>query len=521
MREGLRRTWNALVVSWRNRHDDTPKGYTKDEAQFLDALMEIEESPPAPLARFLLWTMVAMLVIAMVLSYFGRLDIVAEARGKIRPVEEVKVVQSAVQGTVSRLTVLEGSEVGKGDVLVELDTVQVDAETERLVSARTDARLDVAAADLLVEVARNLDGPTPSLLAMPSLAGLDRDLVKERQAGIASRHAETLAQIRQKDAELKALEASRDAELRQAGHVRGQIGTVKKRTAIEMDTQRLEADNLAKLMAIAEMEHSRQTSLLERGTISKAQHDQSQVKKVEASGRYFAARNSMRKIEADGDSEMERLQGVIDGHLDKAAEIEAHHARAESDMGLIQASLEREATDSGIEAKARLRSIDQDLVKTRRLRDDHVIVAPAAGVVEQLAVFSVGAVVEAAQPLMVVVPSGASLHAEVLIENKDVGHVKVGQEVALKLDAFPHFKHGLVPGVLLDIADDAIEDQVLGLVYPARISLGKDKVMVDGREVPLAPGMSVTAEIRTGERRVYEFFLEPLLRHSEQSFDER
>ena len=164
----------------------------------------------------------------------------------------------------------------------------------------------------------------------------------------------------------------------------------------------------------------------------------------------------------------------------------------------------------------------EELVKLERLRRGHDVLSPIAGVVEQLQVHTVGGFVEAGQALLVVVPEDGVLEVEALLENKDIGFVEVGHRAEVKLDAFPYTKYGLLEGVVVDLSDDAIEDEQRGLVYRVRVRLLESSVDVgDGKKVPLISGMSATVEIKTGERRVIEFFLSPLLEHKSESLNER
>ena len=125
------------------------------------------------------------------------------------------------------------------------------------------------------------------------------------------------------------------------------------------------------------------------------------------------------------------------------------------------------------------------------------------------------------QELMVIVPDEETLEVEALLENKDIGFVEEGQHAEVKIDAFPFTKYGTIDGTLVDISNDAIVDEVKGLVFKTQVSLAKSIMQIDKREVNLTPGMSVTVEIKTGTRRVIEYFLAPLLRYKQESIRER
>lgn len=99
--------------------------------------------------------------------------------------------------------------------------------------------------------------------------------------------------------------------------------------------------------------------------------------------------------------------------------------------------------------------------------------------------------------------------------------LRIGDEVAVKLEAFPFTKYGTVPGKLIRLSTDAIDHEDLGPVYQARVELLEKTIRAEGREVPIAPGMVVVAEVKTGERRLIEFLLSPLLRYKDESLRER
>jgi hemolysin D len=89
------------------------------------------------------------------------------------------------------------------------------------------------------------------------------------------------------------------------------------------------------------------------------------------------------------------------------------------------------------------------------------------------------------------------------------------------VDTFNFTRYGSIDGELVNVSDDAHTDERLGLVYRARVRLQRDRIEVDGRSVRLSPGMAVTVEVKTGHRRVIEYFLSPLMRYADESVRER
>jgi hemolysin D len=162
--------------------------------------------------------------------------------------------------------------------------------------------------------------------------------------------------------------------------------------------------------------------------------------------------------------------------------------------------------------------------------------------VQQLAVHTVGGVVTPAQSLMVIVPSDSRLEIEAMVSNRDIGFVHIGDEVEIKVDTFDFTRYGLLHGKVLSISSDSIvrdvptdkpADKSAGnassssepkgqeLSYAARISLDRMQMQVEDKMVNLSPGMAVTAEIKTGSRRIISYLLSPLMKYREESLRER
>ena len=122
---------------------------------------------------------------------------------------------------------------------------------------------------------------------------------------------------------------------------------------------------------------------------------------------------------------------------------------------------------------------------------------------------------------MVIVPKDAEVTAEVTLENKDIGFVRAGQPAEVKLETFAYTRYGTVPATVRNVTADAVPDEKRGAVFAVTLTLGSDSLDVDGRAVRLAPGMNLTAEIKTGKRRVIEYLLSPVQRYANESLKER
>ncbi|MCX2780648.1 HlyD family efflux transporter periplasmic adaptor subunit [Microbulbifer thermotolerans] len=134
---------------------------------------------------------------------------------------------------------------------------------------------------------------------------------------------------------------------------------------------------------------------------------------------------------------------------------------------------------------------------------------------------TIGGVVTPAQELMLIVPEQSELEVEAFILNKDIGFVQEGQTAEVKIDTFNFTKYDVIDAEPINLSDDAVQDEKLGLIYKARLRLKQNGLSVEDKYVRLSPGMSVMAEVKTGQRQIIEFFLSPLLRYKKDSLKER
>lgn len=177
--------------------------------------------------------------------------------------------------------------------------------------------------------------------------------------------------------------------------------------------------------------------------------------------------------------------------------------------------------DTIIEATKALNASNEDAYRSSEHSKSLKLTSPVNGTVQQLSVYTLGAAVPATQPLMEIVPDKDRIEIEAFVENKDIGFLEPNQNVIVKIDTFDYTKYGTIPGKIITISRDAIEDQQRGLIYSVKVLLDKTSLSVNGKKVQLSPGMSARIEIKTGTRRIIEYFLSPLLQHQHESLHER
>jgi hemolysin D len=458
----------VLKGAWSARKELAPRARIPLERQFLPAALEILETPAPALPRGILWVIVAALVFTIVWAWFGKVDMVAVAPGKVIAADKTKTIQPAETAVVKRILVTDGQHVKAGQVLIELEAAAMAtaAETARTREALTAARLESARYDALARAAAG-----QSLSALLSPLGIPKHLVAAESRAMQSQFQEHRAKLAALDAEVakRAAEANSVSEL---------------------------VAKLAQTLPIAQRRAEDYKGLVEKNFMS--QHG-------------YLEREQIRiEQERDLAFQQARVKELMAG-------VEESKRRRDS----VVAEFERAAVGAKVDADKRAALLQQELVKAQTRDRQQTLAAPVDGVVQQLAVHTVGGVVTPAQALMVIAPSEYVAEVEAVLENKDVGFVKPGQHVEIKIETFPFTRYGTLPGTVSFVSSDAVPDEKHGLVFQARVKLGRAAIRVDERDMTLTPGMAVSAEISTGKRSVLEFFLDPIRKTMDEGLKER
>jgi hemolysin D len=218
------------------------------------------------------------------------------------------------------------------------------------------------------------------------------------------------------------------------------------------------------------------------------------------------------RIEQEGElaAQRERFQEQ------SAALLEVEKQKAE-----LIATTRRTLLDRLHDSEQKIAAFTQDTIKARQRGQLLRLTAPVDGVVQQLAVHTVGGVVTPAQALMVIVPSDQALEIEAFVENKDIGFVNAGQDAEVKIETFAYTRYGTLHGRVTQVSNDAVSDEKRGLIYATRVQLQRATMQIEHKLVNLSPGMAVTVEVKTGKRRVIEYFLSPLMQYAGESLRER
>ena len=431
--------------------------------EFLPAVEEIIETPAAPLGAMVIWLVAILLVVAGVWSYVGQIDIVAVANGKISTEGSTKVIQPAVSGVVAKINIHEGQVVKKGDVLIELDKTTAEKEVATLTQGLAVARTE---RDILRRLA----------------AGNDADDVIDK-ADLSDEAKDILRQFARANA---ALVSTRQQALN--GTISGY-------------QQQLQYNQQAK----NQLETNVQTLKNRKAEIEKELSNANAIDRLRLQNELSSIEQ---RVTAADSAVMSQTQQLFQSQSSlQQAQNQSHAQIAETNSAF---------TGKIIAQEKRIAEIENTLTKARQALAHTTIAAPVDGTVLSLTTKTIGGVVSASEKIAHIVPEKVPLYVDATLDNQDIGFVKPGQRVVVKLATYPFQRYGYLEGEVETISPDAIADEKKGLVYKAKIKL-KNATSSKHTELTLLPGMNVSAEITTGKRRIIEFFLDPLMTHVDGS----
>ena len=431
---------------------------TDDKNSFKPHLVEIEDRPVSPLGRKILWSILLFMALALTWLIMGKTDIVVSSKAQVMPVGDVKVVQSLSPGSVRKIYVTEGEFVKKDQPLIEIDPTVEDTNIEAKKKTLSLLELEVSKIRSLLE---NKNFSIPSNVD-PALARMVIGTYEAEKRLIDEQIKQIEQQIKQieEQIEMSQLEKERDEELYKLGLKEER----KLRKVLDLIAKNqyfeIKKKNMSYKIEISKLEHE----------IQKYQEQLSETK--------------MKK------------DLLLEGFRNKYY---AELTKKEKEIVSLRSQIET------IEFK----------------RKKQVIVSPVDGIVAKVVITTIGAVVQPAQQLMSIVPKDAPIQLKAKVENKDIGFIKVGMPVAIKIDTFNFQKYGLIDGNVTKIAPNALPDKQLGLIYEVYIDPKQTWLMVEGEKKYLIPGMTATAEFKVGKRRIIEFFIYPLIKYFNEGISVR
>lgn len=444
---------------WKQRKALTPPPLKTEEAEFLPAVLSLQLAPVSPSGRWTARLLMALIVCLLLWSIFGRVDIIVAATGKIIPSSRAKTIASVETARVEQIFVHDGQVVRAGQPLLVLDTHIIDHEQKRAEVDQDMGALQVARSRALLDSINS-----GKFIDLHVNGDLPADKLTAARSQLASQWSNFISRLQ---------------------GLNGQVSIYGMQLPLAVQSAQ-DYKELAKNHDVSV------TAWLEK-----------EQAKLELQGKLSDARNQRDAFIAETRKKTED----------------------ELNEGLRQ---QQEAQEDARRAGARISQLQ--------------ITAPADGIVQQLGVHTPGGVVTAAQTLMVIVPEQNQIEIEAIVENRDIGFIHQGQRAAVKIDAYDYTKYGMMQGEVTYVSRDAMNagsDNVYAGAAPDRaggseeahgsqnsqyavhIRLDEKSMNIDGKPSALRPGMSTSVEIKTGSRRVIEYFLSPLIQHTHESMNER
>lgn len=450
-----------------------------DHHDFKPILAEIEERPPNPLGTVFLWTIISLMVVVLLGLFLVKVDVVVTARGKIIPIGDVKVVQPLETGVVTGIHVKEGDFVKKDAVIMEIDPSVDKADLEGKDRNLKFSRLSMERINAVLSHSR----------FSPSRTDNNTEAISAQMAQYNAQRAVYTSTLQEKEKELKETQSA-------------------------LNTTKGDITNLKHLLVITSEDERRQKALVEIGALAENRYREKMKERVN----------------------IEREIAVKTGQVEQTA---TRIDRIKDEIETFKSSF-REKLLSEYSTNMQGKNTLEAEVNTLRFKHEkRFIAAPVTGYVHQLPVKTVGGVVTTAQPVVSLVPENTPLIVNATVFNKDIGFVQEGQRAVIKVDTFDFQKYGTIEGLVETISPSSIEEKQNANAfasanakdlekggasggYPVYVKMVSETLVPkDGTVYRVKPGMSVTAEINVGKRRVIEFFLFPIIRYLDEGLKVR
>ncbi len=497
---------------------NSPAPYNPYEENF-DQSVVLSQSPLWP--RVVLGTILGVITFGVAWSYFAKIEQAVGAQGQLKPQGDVKEVQSPINGVVRRMadnTTIEPGEnpsrkgepyeegdiVKEGQILLHYDSTTAKAQIESLKSIQASLEQEnsfyrqvmnsATTAPTAVETEINrLDIPAEvAMLARNRTALVEENRLYRAQIGIGERDENLgLDEIERLQASLRESTTRTEAARLEGQQIEKQLRRVEvqlENTQTQLQTER---EKLEKL-----------NTLFEEGGISEFRKIEQKQQVQQQEARLAELKQEKARLLLDqtqAGQELENTEATTQKDvLDRIARNKQQIAQIDSQL-----------TKAIIDNQNRISELGSQISQTQQQLTYQNLEAPITGKIFDVQA-SPGFVANPTQKLMKIVPQD-NLIAEVFITNRDIGFVKEGMTVDVRIDSFPFAEYGDIEGEIISIGSDALPpDQTYDFFrFPAKIKLDSQTLNTNGREIPLQSGMSVSTNIKLREdRRVISLFLE-------------
>jgi hemolysin D len=455
-----------MTGAWDEAPADTARKVLPAAISFQTDLEEIIEELPPNHMRMTHYFAAALFVVIVVIASLMPVEMVVQGSGQLTSDVPSIVLQPIERAIIRELKVKPGDVVSKGQLLATLDPTFAQADMASLTLQDQTLKAQLG------RIEAEISGKPFTLGAVPSANELlQESLFRQRQSQYASRVAAYDQEISRSEAAIATIEGNRAF--------------------------------FNKQLTIAKDVETMRSTLWQSKLASKIQYLEAQSLRLRAE----------RDVQ-DADDRLSELRHT------------AESRRAERQA--FRDDWRRQLMEDLVAKRTETARLGEALVKAARMRDLVQIIAPEDGVVLEVAKRSVGSVLREAEPLVTLVPSNTPLIADIMIGSADIGYTKIGNEVMVKVDAFPYQRHSAVEGRLSSISEASFSPGSTsdappgrgGAFHRARVELVKTQLERMPEGARLTPGMTVQADVKVGSRSVMSYFLNPLRRGLDEALRE-
>jgi len=419
---------------------------------------------------------ISVFVAIVVMACVFKVEVVARGHGKVVPISRVQVVQPEFDGKITAIHVRNGSEVRQGEVIIELDTTDAEAELNTITAEMARLRIERARITALVSGIDGIDIQTEAFAL--EVLGVFANSADNGHSFYAEQSRLLLAEIDELQAAMSQIGARIVSNSQSVSVTQANIDRIE--AALVIQTERLEVAR----------------GLLDRGASSRSA--------------FLDVQESFTALENEREVFLREL-----GHKhsqETALRAEQHSIITAQHNKLLQRRSEIEA---------RLATLEEQLRTAERRVVAAQLTAPMDGVVEQLETFTIGAVAKGGEQLLRVVPEDQDIEIEATFANNDIGFVEIGQQANINLDAYPSERFGFLKGEVSEVAADSIEEPEGVWTFAVRVTPDGKHLISGSSQFNLRPGMTAKIDVTTGDRRLISYFFAPIVDTMQSALGER
>jgi hemolysin D len=470
------------------------------ELSWSSELSNFLEEPPASLPVRIITGGVIFVLTFVMWAYFGQIEQVGKAQGKLVPFGRTYRVQPIETGKIVKVNIKEGEEVKQGQILAELDPELPQKEVDRLEESLKSYQIQLSQKQGLLERVKLESKTNSAMIAAESMA-----------------HTSSIALAKEKALTTQRLLQKQQTEM--SGY------QARKQSVAPLSNTAQEAlRGMERQVQSSQERVNRLTSLSETGAISKEQVYQAEKELREAQQRVIQAQlqeiNNANSQIFEADKSLQDIEARI-------TENRGNYASAIKDVERLQAEFAQKQAQGEklqIESQQKIKQLEVEISQIEGQMTDarnqllsaqaklryNYLRSPIDGVVSMFDVQNVGEVVQPGKTIAEVAPKDAPLVLSAKIPNREAGFIKKDMPVKVKLDAYPYQDYGVISGKVTSISADAKEDEKFGEIYNVEVELERNYVIDRQDRVAFKAGQTASADIIIRNRRVADVLLEPI-----------